>query len=84
MPNIKPISDLQNYDEVLRAVSEREPVFLTKEGRGCYALVDIQDYERMKATIQLLAELYKGEESARENGWLSIEEVEAALGVVNG
>jgi prevent-host-death family protein len=82
--NIKPVSDLQNYNEVLRAVSEREPVFLTQNGRGRYALVDMQDYERMQATIRLLAELHKGEESAREKGWLSIEEVEAALGVVNG
>jgi prevent-host-death family protein len=74
---------LQNYDEVLRAVSVREPVFLTQNGCGRYALVDMQDYERMQATIQLLSELHKGEESAREKGWLSIEEVEAALGVVN-
>lgn len=41
MPNIKPISDLRNYNEVLRDVSIGEPVFLTKNGRGKYAIVDI-------------------------------------------
>ena len=31
MPNIKPISDLRNYSEVLRDVSIDSPVFLTKK-----------------------------------------------------
>lgn len=34
MPNIKPISDLRNYNEVLRDVEAGSPVFLTKNGRG--------------------------------------------------
>ena len=34
MPNIKPISDLRNYTEVLKETSEGAPVFLTKNGRG--------------------------------------------------
>ena len=42
MPNIKPISDLRNYTEVLHDVAVGAPVFLTKNGRGRYALVDIQ------------------------------------------
>ena len=28
MPNIKPVSDLRNYDEVLRDVAHGSPVFL--------------------------------------------------------
>ena len=82
MPNIKPVSDLRNYNEVLRDVAVKEPVFLTKNCRGRYALMDIQDYERMQATIRLLSELSKGEKSATESGWLSVEEVEASLGIV--
>jgi prevent-host-death family protein len=81
MPNIKPISDLRNYNEVLRDVAIKEPVFLTHEGRGRYALIDMKDYERLQATIRLFSELSKGEKSAMENGWLSIEEVEAELGI---
>ena len=34
MPNIKPISDLRNYTEVLKEKIEGDPVFLTKNGRG--------------------------------------------------
>ncbi|NLV49815.1 MAG: prevent-host-death protein, partial [Clostridiales bacterium] len=34
MPNIKPISELRNYGEVLRDVAIGSPVFLTKNGHG--------------------------------------------------
>ena len=60
MPNIKPISDLRNYTEVLHDVAVGEPVFLTKNGRGRYALLDIRDYEKMQATIRLMNDLAKG------------------------
>jgi len=81
MPTIKPVSDLRNYSEVLRDVAVGEPVFLTRNGRGRYALVDIADYEKTQATLKLMSELAKGEQSARDKGWLSIEEVEKSLGV---
>ena len=45
MPNIKPISDLRNYNEVLRDIAIGEPVFLTKNGRGKFVIVDIADKE---------------------------------------
>ena len=38
MPNIKPVSDLRNYSEVLHDVALGAPVFLTKNGRRCYAI----------------------------------------------
>mgnify|MGYP000824130340 CR=1 FL=1 len=59
MPNIKPISDLRNYTEVLHDVAVGAPVFLTKNGRGRYAIVDMQDYERTQATLRLMNELAK-------------------------
>ena len=59
MPNIKPISDLRNYTEVLHDVAVGAPVFLTKNGRGRYAIVDMQDYERTQATLRLMNELTK-------------------------
>ena len=77
MPNIKPISDLRNYSEVLRDVAVGSPVFLTTNGRGRYAIVDIQDYEKTKATLQLMNELAKGKKSGEENGWLSSADVRA-------
>jgi len=81
MPNIKPVSDLRNYNEVLRDIAVDEPVFLTKNGRGRYVIVDINEYERQRATLKLLSELAKAEKSARENGWLTEEEVEKELGL---
>lgn len=77
MPNIKPISDLRNYSDVLRDVVVGSPVFLTKNGRGRYAIVDINDYERAKATETLLEELTKGQKSGEENGWLTSDHVRA-------
>lgn len=77
MPNIKPISDLRNYTEVLREVSEGAPVFLTRNGRGRYAILDMADYEKLQASIWLMNELEKGRRSGEEKGWLTIDEVEA-------
>lgn len=79
MPNIRPVSDLRNYAEVLKEISIEEPVFLTKNGRGRYAIVDMREYERTKAIIKLLGKLAEGEKSAEENGWMSNEDVMAAL-----
>lgn len=81
MPNIKPISDLRNYTEVLKEVSTNQPVYLTRNGRGAYAIVEVDELDRLKATIKLLAKLEEGEQAAREKGWLTADEVEAALGL---
>jgi len=75
MPNIKPISDLRNYSEVLNDVAVGAPVFLTKNGRGRYAIIDIQDYEKGQATLRLMNELAKGRKSGESEGWLSPEEL---------
>ncbi len=81
MPNIKPVSDLRNYNEVLRDIAVGEPVFLTKNGRGRYAIVDISEYEKTKAVIRLMGELNKGESEAKSKGWTNISDVEKMLGV---
>lgn len=77
MPNIKPISDLRNYTEVLRDVEEGAPVFLTKNGRGKYAIVDMHDYEKTQATIRLMNEIAKGRRSGEKEGYISAEDVRA-------
>ena len=84
MPNIKPVSDLRNYNEVLRDIAVGEPVFLTKNGRGRYAIVDMEEFEKTQATIRLMGELAKCVASAKEKGYIDISEVEALLGVSNG
>ena len=78
MPSIKPVSDLRNYGEVLRDVAVGQPVFLTKNGRGRYAVIDIEEYreyEKMKAMNRLLSELNKGRISGEQDGWLPADEV---------
>ena len=81
MPNIKPVSDLRNYNDVLRSIEDGEPVFLTKNGRGRYVIVDIEEYEKTQATLKLLKELAIGKKSGDTKGWKSIDDVEKMLGV---
>jgi prevent-host-death family protein len=80
MPNIKPISDLRNYGEVLRDVAIGSPVFLTKNGHGRYAVLDIeeyQEYEKLLAWRKLKSELDEGQRSGDEGGWIPANEVRA-------
>ena len=81
MTNIKPISELRNYTEVLNEVKEDSPVYLTRNGRGEYAIIRLDDLDKLKSTIKLLACLEEGQKSAREKGWLSADEVETSLGL---
>ena len=46
---------------------------MTKNGRGEYVILDMKDYDRMKAELALMAESGKGEKSVREEDWLSTE-----------
>ena len=78
MPNIKPISDLRNYGEVLRDVSIGSPVFLTKNGHGRYVVLDIdeyKEYEKLLAWRQLKSVLDEGRQSGEEDGWVPADEV---------
>ena len=81
MPNIKPITDLRNYTEVLKETEVGSPVFLTRNGRGEYVILDMKEYDQMKSELELMKQLAEGERSAREKGWLTAEEVESVLGV---
>lgn len=85
MPNIKPISDLRNYATVLETVQVGKPLYLTKNGRGCYAVLNIDDeeeqrikaekYDRMQAQLRLMCELSEGRRSGEEEGWIPSEDV---------
>ena len=71
MPVIKPVSDLRNYNTILQDVGLGVPVFLTKNGRGRYVLLDIADYERREASGWLASEL--------ERGWIGADDVKKQL-----
>lgn len=80
MPNILPVSDLRNYSEVLKNCQAGEPVFLTKNGRGRYVILDIEDYERELAEKKLLMKLQEAEAAVEKgDGWLSLDELKAAM-----
>jgi predicted RNA-binding protein YlxR (DUF448 family) len=81
MPNIKPVTDLQDYNNVLRDIAVGEPIFLTENGRSRYVLIEMQEYERQQAKFKLLSELMKADESVKTRGWLTQEEVERELGL---
>jgi len=81
MPNIVPVSDLRNYNAVIGQVSYGNPVYLTKNGRGDCAIVDMKELDELRAIKSLFSELEKGEASARKEGWISLEDAEKRLGL---
>jgi antitoxin Phd len=81
MPNILPVSDLRNYNEVLKNCQVGEPVFLTKNGRGRFVVMDIEDYERDKAEKKLLEKLQEAGAAVKDGkGWLSLDELKTMVG----
>ncbi|MDD3222970.1 MAG: type II toxin-antitoxin system Phd/YefM family antitoxin [Clostridia bacterium] len=80
MSNILPVSDLRNYNEVLKKCQQGEPVFLTKNGRGKFVVLDIEDYERDRAEKKLLAKLQEAEMAVADGtGWMSLDELKEAM-----
>ena len=78
MANILPVSDLRNYNEVLKNCHKGEPVYLTKNGRGRFVVMDIEDYERDRAEKKLLMKLQEAEEAVKDGeGWLDLDELKA-------
>ena len=57
MANILPASDLKNYNEVLNNCHKGGPVYLTKNRRGRFGVMDMKDYERDQAEKKLLVKL---------------------------
>ena len=80
MANILPVSDLRNYNEVLKKCRIDEPVFLTKNGRGRFVVLDIEDYEKIQAEKKLLMRLIEAEEAVKGDGdWLSLKELKSIM-----
>lgn len=74
MTSILPVSDLKNYSEVLSRCDDGSIVYLTRNGRGRYVVQSMDDYEKLNASVQLLAALAKGVESIRTEGGLTVDE----------
>lgn len=83
MPNIKPISDLRNYTEVLKEVDVSSRVYLTRNGHGEYGILtmkEIDELDRLKSAYMLMDNLRKAEERAQREGWIDAEDMERVLG----
>ena len=84
MPNIKPISDLRNYTDILKQVDVSKRVYLTRNGHGEYGILtmdEIDELDRYRAAYQLISKLNKSEERANLEGWIPSEDVEKELEV---
>ncbi|MBO1307689.1 type II toxin-antitoxin system Phd/YefM family antitoxin [Enterococcus sp. 669A] len=57
MTNIKPISQLRNYNKILEEVKPNQPLFLTENGHAKYAIVDIEEYEQFIMGLELFEKL---------------------------
>lgn len=77
MMNIKPVSDLRNYNKLIKEVTNDQPVFLTKNGRGMYVIVTIEEYDRVKASIEMVEKLKQAESS----GVVSLSDARKSLGL---
>lgn len=84
MPNIKPISDLRNYTEVLKEVDATNRVYLTRNGHGEYGILtmaEIDELDRYRAANTLFNKLKAAEERAECEGWIDADDLEKELGV---
>lgn len=84
MPNIKPISDLRNYTAVINEVTYGNRVYLTRNGHGQCAIIDMKELDELdkqKALYTLTKKLNEAEVSIWEEGTISADDLEAELGV---
>ena len=82
MIQIRPISDLRNYTEVLKEVDAVSRVYLTRNGHGAYAIMSIEEadeLDRLKAAHMITADLQKAKERADREGWVSDEEIQEIM-----
>lgn len=84
MPNIKPVSDLRNYTDVLKEVDASSRVYLTRNGHGVYGILtmaEIDELDRLKAAYTLFSKLQQAEERAAKEGWTDAKALEKEFGV---
>lgn len=84
MPTIKPVSDLRNYTSVVKEVSYGNRVYLTKNGRGTIAMIDMKELDELEKQIALYkfrTAMKEAEQSVAEEGTVTISQLKAELGV---
>ena len=82
MPNIKPISELRNYTTVVKEVSYGNRVYLTKNGHGTIAMIDMKELDELEKEIALYkfkVAMQEAEQSVREEGTVSLADLRKEL-----
>jgi PHD/YefM family antitoxin component YafN of YafNO toxin-antitoxin module len=80
--NIKPISDLRNYNTVLKDCTVQSPVFLTKNGRGRYVIMDVEQYDALMDEIKLMQKIATTEQRVAEGeDYLTLSQLQGKLGL---
>lgn len=62
MPQIRPIKDLRNTNEISEICHKNgEPIFITKNGYGDLVVMSIETYERQLALVEVYKKLAEAE-----------------------
>lgn len=76
---------MRNYTAVVNEVSYGNRVYLTRNGHGSCAIIDMQELDeldKLKSLNQLLLKLQKAENSVFTEGTISADGLEKELGVL--
>lgn len=79
--DIRPLSEFRaGIATFVKQIHEtRRPMVLTQRGRGVAVLVNVQEYERMQARLELLEEIYKAEEQLANGEGISHNEAKSRV-----
>ena len=79
MPQIVPIKDLRNTNEISRLCHEKkEPVFVTKQGYGDLVVMSVETYDEIVKIAEVDAAIASSEAELNAGG--ELKEAGAALG----
>jgi antitoxin (DNA-binding transcriptional repressor) of toxin-antitoxin stability system len=83
MPTIDKISSLRNYRAVLDKVQPGNPVFLTKNGTGRYAIVDTAEYDFLYGAAfgKFFEQLDSARAQADHDGWIDEDAIRKRFGI---
>ena len=84
MPTIMPISELRNYTNVVNNVKYGSRVYLTKNGHGQIAMINMKELDEMEKELALYRfklEMERGERSILEEGTISADDLKKELGI---
>ena len=71
MPQIRPITDLRNTNEIFEfCYVRKEPVFITKNGYGDLVVLSIEAYEELMENVDTDAAIREAEQEVAEGGKL--------------